>query len=133
MNKLLTYLLTYWIVCSCSSFKGADTPIKLTIHYLWSKIPPNTKGIFVCLACLMQLTCGHSMSRILVHFKTIQDFSWVVLSSPVPFQIFPKFFGNFPEQQYHTFVVSSRSRLFGKWHPVSSGLVSKKKLGNADL
>ena len=79
--------------------------------------------------------CGNwwhkEKSWILVHFKTIQEFPewcWVV-----PSRIFPEFFPNCPEQQDQTYVVTFRSRQFRKWPPVPSRLVSKKKLGNADL
>ena len=73
-------------------------------------------------------------SWISVHFKTIQDFSWVVPSSPVPSQIFHKFFPNFPEQRDQTFSSTVPVPVIQEWSPVSSSFVSfGTKLGNADL
>ena len=65
-------------------------------------------------------------SWIFAHLKTIQDFSGMVLSSPIPSQIFPKFSPNFPKQQDQTHVVLSWSRHIGKCPPVPSCLVPNK-------
>ena len=64
------------------------------------------------------------------HFKTIQDFFRMVLSSPVLSGIFPEFFLYCSEQEDQTFVVTA----IREWSPVLSSLVSfGTQLGNADL
>ena len=76
------------------------------LGFFFSKIPKPPKKFLV----KYRISRKVSDSR---PFKTFPEYNLVVLSRP-------EFFLDFPEQQYQTYVVSSRSRLFGKWPPVSS-------------
>ena len=75
------------------------------------------------------------ISRKVLDFSSSQDHSRIsrmVLCSPVPSLIFPKFFLDFLEQRDQKTVVLFQYSQFGKWPPVSSCLVLKKAR-NADL